>query len=27
VTVQVCRYSNSPIGISYCGKQQEYKIP
>ncbi|MEV0822222.1 hypothetical protein [Nonomuraea rubra] len=27
VVVQVCRYSNSPIGISYCGTAQEYKIP
>ncbi|GAA4917697.1 hypothetical protein GCM10023334_019570 [Nonomuraea thailandensis] len=25
--VQVCRHSNSPMGISYCGKAQEYKIP
>ncbi|MGR6920643.1 hypothetical protein ACU635_40945 [[Actinomadura] parvosata] len=27
VIVQVCRFSNSPVGISYCGKAQEYKIP
>ncbi|MFC5828382.1 hypothetical protein [Nonomuraea insulae] len=27
VVVQVCRYSNSPVGISYCGSAQEYKIP
>ncbi|WP_157548088.1 hypothetical protein [Nonomuraea candida] len=27
VVVQVCRFSNTPIGISYCGKAQEYKIP
>ncbi|NJP94690.1 hypothetical protein HCN51_35520 [Nonomuraea sp. FMUSA5-5] len=27
VVVQVCRFSNSPVGISYCGKAQEYKIP
>jgi hypothetical protein len=27
VVVQVCRFSNSPIGISYCGTAQEYKIP
>ncbi|GAA3568187.1 hypothetical protein GCM10022419_056300 [Nonomuraea rosea] len=27
VIVQVCRFSSSPIGISYCGKQQSYKIP
>ncbi|MEV4176268.1 hypothetical protein [Nonomuraea sp. NPDC049709] len=27
VVVQVCRFSNSPIGISYCGAAQEYKIP
>ncbi|MFC4116739.1 hypothetical protein [Nonomuraea zeae] len=27
VTVQVCRFTSSPIGISYCGPQQTYKIP
>ncbi|MGN9841026.1 hypothetical protein ACTMTI_23165 [Nonomuraea sp. H19] len=27
VVVQVCRYSTSPIGISYCGKATEYKTP
>ncbi len=27
VVVQVCRRSNSPIGIGYCGKAQEYRIP
>ncbi|MFE0153980.1 hypothetical protein ACFWY5_43050 [Nonomuraea sp. NPDC059007] len=27
VVVQVCRYSNSPVGISYCGPAQEYKAP
>ncbi|MEV4799653.1 hypothetical protein AB0K18_06515 [Nonomuraea sp. NPDC049421] len=27
VVVQVCRHSDPPIGISYCGKAQEYKIP
>ncbi|MEV0388857.1 hypothetical protein [Nonomuraea sp. NPDC050643] len=27
VVVQVCRFSNSPVGISYCGTAQEYKIP
>jgi hypothetical protein len=27
VTVQVCRFPTTPFGISYCGKEQEYKIP
>lgn len=27
VVVQVCRYSNSPIGTSYCGEATEYKAP
>ncbi|MFD1543220.1 hypothetical protein [Nonomuraea guangzhouensis] len=27
VVVQVCRFSSSPIGISYCGKAAEYKMP
>ncbi|MEO3885473.1 hypothetical protein [Nonomuraea sp. B5E05] len=27
VVVQVCRYSNSPFGTSYCGKAAEYKMP
>lgn len=27
VVVQVCRYSNKPVGLSYCGPAQEYKIP
>jgi hypothetical protein len=27
VVVQVCRFSNTPFGTSYCGKAQEYKIP
>ncbi|MEV4898918.1 hypothetical protein AB0K48_57305 [Nonomuraea sp. NPDC055795] len=27
IVVQVCRYSNSPVGISYCGPAQEYKAP
>jgi hypothetical protein len=27
VVVQVCRHTNAPIGTSYCGKAQEYKIP
>ncbi|MBB5081656.1 hypothetical protein [Nonomuraea endophytica] len=27
VVVQVCRYSNSPVGISYCGPAKEYKAP
>jgi hypothetical protein len=27
VVVQVCRFNNSPIGISYCGLAQEYQAP
>ena len=27
VVVQVCRFSSSPIGVSYCGKAAEYKMP
>ncbi|GAA3693896.1 hypothetical protein GCM10022224_069260 [Nonomuraea antimicrobica] len=27
VVVQVCRYSNTPVGIGYCGKAVEYKSP
>ncbi|MBF8184638.1 hypothetical protein ITP53_02525 [Nonomuraea sp. K274] len=27
VVVRVCRFSNTPIGISYCGKAAEYKMP
>ncbi|MEU7743511.1 hypothetical protein [Nonomuraea sp. NPDC049158] len=27
VVVQVCRFSGSPIGVSYCGKAAEYKMP
>ncbi|GAA3240904.1 hypothetical protein [Nonomuraea helvata] len=27
VVVQVCRFSSTPIGISYCGKAAEYKAP
>ncbi|TMR94101.1 hypothetical protein [Nonomuraea basaltis] len=27
VVVQVCRFSATPIGISYCGKAAEYKMP
>jgi hypothetical protein len=27
VVVQVCRFPNSPIGTSYCGKAAEYKTP
>ena len=27
VVVQVCRFSNSPVGISYCGKAAEYLRP
>ncbi|MFI6502955.1 hypothetical protein [Nonomuraea typhae] len=27
VVVQICRYSNSPIGISYCGPAKEYRTP
>ncbi|TDD10830.1 hypothetical protein [Nonomuraea diastatica] len=27
VVVQVCRYSNSPIGTSYCGEAAAYKMP
>ncbi|MEV0390420.1 hypothetical protein [Nonomuraea sp. NPDC050643] len=27
VVVQVCRFSNSPVGISYCGKAVEYPRP
>ncbi|MFI6291060.1 hypothetical protein ACIBEJ_05705 [Nonomuraea sp. NPDC050790] len=27
VVVQVCRFSNSPVGISYCGSPKEYKAP
>ena len=27
VVVRVCRHSNTPFGISYCGTVQEYKIP
>ncbi|MEO3797453.1 hypothetical protein ABGB14_45245 [Nonomuraea sp. B10E15] len=27
VVVQVCRYSNSPFGTSYCGRAAEYKMP
>jgi hypothetical protein len=27
VVVQVCRFSTSPIGISYCGSPQTYPLP
>ncbi|MEV4107492.1 hypothetical protein [Nonomuraea sp. NPDC049695] len=27
VVVQVCRFSSTPTGISYCGKAAEYKAP
>ncbi|MGP3960606.1 hypothetical protein ACTWPT_31815 [Nonomuraea sp. 3N208] len=27
VVVQVCRFSVTPIGISYCGRAAEYKMP
>ncbi|MGV9376937.1 hypothetical protein ACWDRB_14040 [Nonomuraea sp. NPDC003707] len=27
VVVQVCRFSSTPVGISYCGKAAEYKAP
>lgn len=27
VVVGVCRFSTSPIGISYCGPPVEYKLP
>ncbi|TDE23992.1 hypothetical protein E1295_45585 [Nonomuraea mesophila] len=27
VVVQVCRYTNSPIGTGYCGEAAEYKMP
>ncbi|MET7329438.1 hypothetical protein [Nonomuraea sp. NPDC005650] len=27
VVVQVCRYSSTPVGISYCGQAAEYKAP
>ncbi|MFI6734080.1 hypothetical protein ACIBI9_14210 [Nonomuraea sp. NPDC050451] len=27
VVVQVCRFSSTPIGISYCGRAAEYKAP
>ncbi|MEQ4723853.1 hypothetical protein [Nonomuraea sp. B19D2] len=27
VVVQVCRFSSTPVGISYCGRVAEYKAP
>ncbi|WP_433438135.1 hypothetical protein [Nonomuraea sp. CA-141351] len=27
VVVQVCRFSSTPVGTSYCGKAAEYKAP
>lgn len=27
VVVQVCRFSTTPIGISYCGSPQTYTVP